>query len=133
MSTGLRAPALKLRRRRTAIALSAARQALQPLLKLRLPESEGKLFYSAEMLAQVAVAPGLMRQSALLDFKVMQGELTRVTIVITGAGEITRVQGEQVLAWNVEPIPNSGDARLAGFALNFGHGLCAKGLGPARA
>jgi hypothetical protein len=69
--------------------------------------SEGKLFYSAEMLAQVAVAPGLMRQSALVEGKVMQGELMRVVIVLTGAGEVTRVQGEQVLAWNVEPVANS--------------------------
>ena len=39
------------------------------------PEAEGKLFYSAEMLSQVSVSPGLMRQAALLDFRVMQGEL----------------------------------------------------------
>src|SRR5262249_9661700 len=41
------------------------------------PEGEGKLFYAAEMLSQIIVSPGLMRQAALLDFKVMQGELTR--------------------------------------------------------
>src|SRR5262245_5828647 len=43
-------------------------------------EAEGKLFYSAEMLAQISVSPGLMRQVALLNFKVMQGELSRVTL-----------------------------------------------------
>src|SRR5712664_816084 len=38
-------------------------------------ETEGKLFYSAEMLSQISVGPGLMRQIALLNFKVMQGDL----------------------------------------------------------
>jgi len=42
--------------------------------------TEGKLFYSAEMLSQVSVSPGLQRQVALLDFKVMQGELTQVIV-----------------------------------------------------
>ncbi len=41
------------------------------------PEAEGKLFYAAEMLSQISVSPGLMRQVALLDFKVMQGRAER--------------------------------------------------------
>lgn len=73
---------------------------------------EGKLFYSAEMLSQISVSPGLMRQVALLDFRVMQGELSRVALRLSGAGEVTRVGGDQVLAWNVEPIENSADRRL---------------------
>jgi hypothetical protein len=77
------------------------------------PETEGKLFFSAEMLAQVNVSPGLMRQTALLNFKVMQGELNRVSILLHGEGEVTRVQGDSVLAWNPpEPVPNSTDRRL---------------------
>ena len=50
------------------------------------PESEGKLFYSAEMLSQISVSPGLMRQIALVDFKVMQGEMNRVTMLLHGDG-----------------------------------------------
>jgi len=76
------------------------------------PEAEGKLFYAAEMLSQISVSPGLMRQVALLDFKVMQGELNRVALLLRGAGEVTRVQGDQVLAWAAEPVPNSNDRRL---------------------
>ena len=53
-----------------------------------------------------------MRQVALLDCKVMQGELDRVTLLLRGAGEVTRVQGEQVLAWKVEPGANAGERRL---------------------
>ena len=76
------------------------------------PEAEGKLFYSAEALSQVALSPGLMRQSTLFEFKVMQGELNRITLLVQGEGEVTRVLGQQVLAWNVEPVPNSTDRRL---------------------
>ena len=47
-------------------------------------EEEGKLFYSAEMLSQVSVSPGLMRQVALLDFKIMQGEISRGTLSLRG-------------------------------------------------
>ena len=75
-------------------------------------EEEGKLFFAAEMLSQISVSPGLMRQVALLDFKVMQGELTRTTLLLRGLGEVTRVQGDQVLSWNVEALPNSADRRL---------------------
>ncbi len=73
---------------------------------------EGKLFYAAEMLAQVSVSPGLMQQTALLDFKVMQGELNRVSLFLHGDGEVTRVSGDQVLAWNLEPVSGSADRRL---------------------
>ena len=76
------------------------------------PETEGKLFFSADMLAQISVSPGLMSQAALLHFKVMQGELNRVSLRLHGAGEITRVQGDQVLAWNLEPVADSADRRL---------------------
>jgi len=75
-------------------------------------EEEGKLFYATEMLSQVSVSPGLMRQVALFDFKVMQGELGRVSLLLRGAGEVTRVAGDQVLAWNVERVSDSTDRRL---------------------
>lgn len=76
------------------------------------PESEGKLFYAAEMRSQISVSPGLMRQLALFEGKVMQGELTRLTLTVRGQGNVTGVQGANILAWNVEPIPNSADRRL---------------------
>lgn len=76
------------------------------------PEAEGKLFFSAGMLAQASVSPGLMRQVALLDCKVMQGELSKLSLRLHGMGEVTRVQGDQILAWSIESISNSEDRRL---------------------
>jgi hypothetical protein len=76
------------------------------------PEAEGKLFYAAEMESQISISPGLMGQAALLTGKVMQGEMNRLTILLHGSGEVTRVQGDQVLAWTVEPVTNSTDQRL---------------------
>jgi hypothetical protein len=75
-------------------------------------EAEGKLFFSAYMLSHVSVSPGLMRQVAILDFKVMQGELSKVTLRLHGEGDVTRVQGDHVLTSSVEPIPDSTDRRL---------------------
>ena len=76
------------------------------------PEAEGKLFYAAEMISQISVSPGLMRQAALLNGKIMQGEMSKLTLKLHGAGEVTRVQGDDVLAWNVEPVKNSDDHEL---------------------
>ena len=76
------------------------------------PEAEGKLFYAAEMISQIGVSPGLMRQAALLNGRIMQGEMSRLILRLHGAGEVTRVQGDDVLAWNVEAMTNSEDRRL---------------------
>ncbi|MEY2408260.1 MAG: hypothetical protein QOF48_930 [Verrucomicrobiota bacterium] len=76
------------------------------------PEAEGKLFYSAEMLAQISISPGLMRQAAWMEFKIMQGELSRVVLLLRGTGNVARVQGADVLAWNVEPGADAGERRL---------------------
>ncbi|HZR19946.1 MAG TPA: hypothetical protein VFE51_21865, partial [Verrucomicrobiae bacterium] len=74
--------------------------------------TEGKLFYSAEMLSQVSVSPGLLRQVALLNVKVMQGELSQVVVRLRGTGEVTRVQGDQILSWKIEPTDNPVERRL---------------------
>jgi hypothetical protein len=75
------------------------------------PEAEGKLFYAAEMEAQISISPGLMWQVALLNGRVMQGEMNQITLRLHGDGEVTRVAGDQVLAWNVVPGTNPTDDR----------------------
>jgi hypothetical protein len=76
-------------------------------------EVEGRLFYAAEMLSQISISPGLMRQLALIDGKVMQGELNRVVLLVRGQGNVTAVQGANVLAWSVEPGASAAERRLA--------------------
>ncbi len=78
------------------------------------PEAEGKLFYAAEMISQISVSPGLMRQADLFNGKIMQGEMSHLVLQLHGDGEVTRVQGDAVLSWNVESITNasSTDRRL---------------------
>ena len=76
------------------------------------PAAEGKLFYAAELWAQISVAPGLMRQVAVLEFQVMQGEMGKVSLRLRGAGEVTRVLGEPVLGWSVTPVAGSPDRLL---------------------
>jgi hypothetical protein len=75
-------------------------------------ETEGKLFFAAEMLSQISVSPGLLRQTGLLDFKVMQGELKSLSFLLRGTGEVTRVQGDHVLSWNLLPSTNTSERRL---------------------
>jgi hypothetical protein len=70
------------------------------------PEAEGKLFYAAEMESQISISPGLMRQVALLDGKVMQGEMNQITLVLHGDGDVTGVSGDGVLAWNTNFVGN---------------------------
>jgi hypothetical protein len=53
-----------------------------------------------------------MSQASLLTGKVMQGEMSRLSLLLHGGGEVTRVQGDDVLAWRVEPVTNSPDRRL---------------------
>jgi len=75
-------------------------------------EAEGKLFYAAEMLSQVSIGSGMMRQVALLEGKIMQGELSKVVLQVRGQGSVTAVQGANVLAWKVEPVADSKERKL---------------------
>lgn len=74
--------------------------------------AEGRLFYSTEAVHLVSVSPGLLRQSSQVQVKVMQGELSGVVLDMEGEGEITRVQGAQVLAWSVEAASAGRPRRL---------------------
>jgi hypothetical protein len=86
--------------------------AVQFAWKQSRPEAEGKLFFAAEMTSQISVSPGLLRQAALINGKIMQGEMSSLVLRLHGDGEVTRVQGDEVLSWNVEPATNSADRRL---------------------
>jgi hypothetical protein len=71
------------------------------------PEQEAKLFYTADMISQISMGPGLMRQAALLNGKIMQGEMNRLVLRLHGPGDVTSVQGDGVLSWtNSAPDAN---------------------------
>lgn len=63
-------------------------------------EEEGKLFYSVSGLGQVTVSPGMVRQTTVLDYKVMQGEFRELNLTLEGNGSITRVEGRHILGWS---------------------------------
>ena len=73
------------------------------------PEQEGKLFYTADMISQISVGPGLMRQTALIDGKIMQGEMNRLDLRLHGSGDVTSVQGDGVLSWTNSAPDEKGD------------------------
>ncbi len=76
------------------------------------PEAEGRLFFAAEAFEQVTLSPGLLRQTAALEFRVMQGEMQRVELMLAGGAAVTRVQGGAVLSWEVSPAARDGRRRL---------------------
>src|SRR5207245_3780081 len=65
-------------------------------------EELGKLFYAVQGTEQIAVGPGLLRQTHLMEYKVMQGELNQLVFDLTGEGEVTRIRGDDILAWKIE-------------------------------
>ncbi len=77
-----------------------------------IPEARGKLFYSAGGTVDMVVGSGVIRQVHRLRLRVMQGEMNVVAFAIEGEGELTQVQGDGVLAWNVEPVAGGPERRL---------------------
>jgi hypothetical protein len=91
-------------------------------------EAEGALFFSSTEVSEVRVGSGLLRQSALLRFRILQGKLGAIVVKLDGPGEILSVQGQQVLAWAVtgdgaarqlevtlnQPIEGEGELRIEG-------------------
>ena len=76
------------------------------------PEQEGKLFYTVDMISQISVGPGLMRQNALLNGKIMQGEMNRLVLRLRSPGDVTSVQGDGVLSWTNSVPDENGDREV---------------------
>jgi len=83
-------------------------------------EAAARLFYGVDAFRQIVVRPGLLEQSFLFEYKVMQGKLDRLDLELIGEGEVTKVAGKGVLAWSVEPAPKeeNGKKRLLVVRLN---------------
>lgn len=70
---------------------------------------EGKLFFSTTGRIDTKVGAGLLRQAHQIDYQVLQGELTSVSILLQGPGQILDVQGTNIVGWKVS---KQGDDRL---------------------
>ncbi len=62
---------------------------------------EGKLFFSTTAQIDTRTGTGLMRQDHVIDYKILQGELKTLQLLIDGPGEILDVQGQNIVAWKV--------------------------------
>jgi hypothetical protein len=62
---------------------------------------EGKLFFTTSGRIDAKVGTGLLRQDHQIDYQVLQGELTSLSILLNGPGEILDVQGNNIVAWKV--------------------------------
>lgn len=62
---------------------------------------EGTLFFTSHEQSDVKVGAGLLRQTAQIDFRVLQGRLPGVKIRLDGPGEILGVEGANILGWKV--------------------------------
>ncbi len=62
---------------------------------------EGKLFFTTSGRIEAKVGTGLLRQDHQIDYQVLQGELTSLSMLLNGPGEILDVQGNNIVAWKV--------------------------------
>ncbi|MGJ8640461.1 MAG: hypothetical protein ACSHYA_13825 [Opitutaceae bacterium] len=63
--------------------------------------ADATLIYSTEAIAQVAVGNGLIRQRNDIDVQIMQGSMQTLEFELQGQGEITRVESDAILNWEV--------------------------------
>jgi len=60
---------------------------------------DGKLFFTTHGKVEANVGAGLLRQDHTIDYRVLQGELKSIRMQINGPGEITDVQGNDLVGW----------------------------------
>ncbi len=68
-----------------------------------IPDTSGKLFYAVDANIVTTVSPGLMRHVHECEVSILQGEMDSIDFLIEGDGEITRVEGEGLVSWNILP------------------------------
>ncbi len=71
-------------------------------------EGEGALAFTSTEETDVRVGPGLLRESARISLRVLQGKLGSLSCRLDGPGEILGVEGQNVVGWRVVP---AGSAR----------------------
>jgi hypothetical protein len=66
-------------------------------------KAEGTLFFTSYEQTEVRLGAGLLRQSAQITFRILQGKLGSVRCRLEGPGEILGVEGTNVVGWKVLP------------------------------
>ena len=74
----------------------------------RPPETQGELFFAADMKGVAVVAPGMIKQNLSAELQVMQGEMRELAFEVTGEGEVSQVKGRDVLAWKLVDTEGAG-------------------------
>lgn len=70
--------------------------------KAKRQAGDGKLFFTTEAKVNVGVGAGLIRQETEITYKILQGKLDELVLVLAGPGEILAVEGENILRWDVQ-------------------------------
>ncbi|MEO7099419.1 MAG: hypothetical protein ABI162_08665, partial [Luteolibacter sp.] len=63
--------------------------------------ADGALFFSSTETSDVRVGSGLLRQTTVVDLRVLQGKLSELALTLNGPGEVLSVSGDPVLGWSV--------------------------------
>ena len=71
-------------------------------------DSQRELFYSSDITSVTAVAAGMIKQNQKIDLQIMQGEMNEVSFDLKGPGEVSQVEGRDILAWNVQESGSEG-------------------------
>ena len=62
---------------------------------------EGKLFFTTVGSVDATVSAGLLRQAHKISYQVLQGELSSLSLLLRGPGEILDVQGAGIVGWKI--------------------------------
>ena len=77
--------------------------------------SESKTFFSTSSTIEATVGSGLVRQNHKFLVEILQGQLKSLQFALSGAGEITSVDGQHIVSWKVE---TKDDQRMLEVTLN---------------
>ncbi|MFO8026190.1 MAG: hypothetical protein R6U56_00820, partial [Opitutales bacterium] len=86
-----------------------------------LEPGDAALFYAAESVSRLEVSPGLVRQESNYAIRIMQGAMRQLVFDIEGEGEITQVEGDSILRWEVVKR-DAGPGRQLVLELNKAYG-----------
>ncbi|EDY82153.1 hypothetical protein VDG1235_1773 [Verrucomicrobiia bacterium DG1235] len=79
------------------------------------PDDEGQLFYTANIANVTDVAPGMIKQNQKAKLQILQGELSEIAFALNGPGEISQVEGRDILGWKVDTLDTSSRRLLVRF------------------